>query len=284
MSTAKTIKLKDHKGNMLYSYRCENNSYKITLEKAIEEHAALNGLLLIGADLSEMKFTHWFISDATFINCDMSRTMWDAVQMYSVVFQKVSFKMAVIKNSEIVDSAFFWGNLAHATFEKDVLSNNIFSFYVGSHNTKFKEVKRFETCFFDNDLIKDNETLNIDSYYPINCPSHGSFIGWKKVMYKDGSETGKKSYALVKLEIPEDAKRSSASTSSRKCRCSKAKVLEIVDVGTQEPLTRVTSKNFTPTEYIVGEMVYPDSFDDNRWHECSHGIHFFINKEDALNY
>lgn len=284
MSTAKTIKLKDYKGNMLYSYRCENNSYKITLEKAIEEHAALNGLLLIGADLSEMKFTYWFISDATFINCDMSRTMWDAVQMYSVVFQKVSFKMAVIKNSVIVDSAFFWGNLTHTTFEKDVLSNNIFSFCVGSHNIKFKEVKRFETCFFDDDLIKDNETLNIDSYYPINCPSHGSFIGWKKVMYKDGSETGKKSYALVKLEIPEDAKRSSASTSSRKCRCSKAKVLEIVDVDTQEPLTRITGKKFTPTEYIVGEMVYPDSFDDNRWHECSHGIYFFINKEDALNY
>lgn len=284
MSTAKTIKLKDHKGNMLYSYRCENNSYKITLEKAIEEHTALNGLLLIGADLSEMKFTHWFISDATFVNCNMSSTMWDDVQMYSVVFQKVSFKMAVIKNSEIVDSAFFWNNLIHTTFEKDVLSNNIFSFCIGFRNTKFKEVKRFETCFFDNDLIKAHETLNTDSYYPINCPSHGSFIGWKIVMYKDSSETGKKSYALVKLEIPEDAKRSSASTSSRKCRCSKAKVLEIVDVDTQEPLTRVTGKNFTPTEYIVGEMVYPDSFDDNRWNECSHGIHFFINKEDALNY
>ena len=139
MSTAKTIKLKDYKGNMLYSYRCENNSYKITLEKAIEEHAALNGLLLIGADLSEMKFTHWFISDATFVNCDMSRTMWDAVQMYGVVFQKVSFKIAVIKNSEIVDSAFFWCNLTPTTFEKDVLSNNIFSFCVGYHNTKFKE-------------------------------------------------------------------------------------------------------------------------------------------------
>lgn len=284
MSTAKTIKLKDHKDNVLYSYRCEDNSYKITLGKAIEERAALNNLVLIGADLSEMNFTHWPIANATFIKCDMSRTTWDEVEVYGTVFKEVSFKMATFKNSEIADCGFFGCNLIHTTFEKDTLCNNIFSFCVGSRRTKFKDVERFETCFFDDDLINIHKTLNTDSYCPLNCPSHGSFIGWKIVMYKDSPETGKKSYALVKLEIPEDAKRSSASTFSRKCRCSKAKVLEIVDVDTQEPLTRVTGKKFTPTEYIVGEMVYPDSFDDNRWNECSNGIHFFINKGDALNY
>ena len=36
--------------------------------------------------------------------------------------------------------------------------------------------------------------------------------------------------------------------------------------------------------YKVGEMVYPDKFDENRWNECSKGIHFFINKQDAINY
>ena len=29
----------------------------------------------------------------------------------------------------------------------------------------------------------------------------------------------------------------------------------------------------------VGKMVYPDSFDDDRWNICSHGIYFFINKQ-----
>ena len=38
------------------------------------------------------------------------------------------------------------------------------------------------------------------------------------------------------------------------------------------------------TRYKVGEMVYPDSFDEDRRNECSHGIHFFINKQDAIDY
>ena len=57
--------------------------------------------------------------------------------------------------------------------------------------------------------------------FPV-CPQEGAFIGWKKC--KDGK--------LVKLLILEDAKRSSATT--RKCRCSKAKVLKIIDAKGNE--------------------------------------------------
>lgn len=35
--------------------------------------------------------------------------------------------------------------------------------------------------------------------------------------------------------------------------------------------------------YLV-KLVFPDSFDENRWKECSHGIHFFIDKDEAINY
>ena len=94
-------------------------------------------------------------------------------------------------------------------------------------------------------------------YIPLNCPSEGSFIGWKKVEGK-----------LVKLEIPEDAKRSSAT--SNKCRCD---IDEILNTSREHELL-----------YKVGEMVYPDSFDEDRWNECSHGIHFFVDKLDAINY
>jgi hypothetical protein len=109
-------------------------------------------------------------------------------------------------------------------------------------------------------------------YTPLACPSDGAFVGWKKV----------KCY-LVKLEIPEDARRSSATT--RKCRCDKAKVLDITHLMTNEPITEVTNTAYSPEiTYKVGEMVYPNKFDDNRWDECSYGIHFFINKQDAINY
>ena len=36
--------------------------------------------------------------------------------------------------------------------------------------------------------------------------------------------------------------------------------------------------------YTLGEVVYADSWDDNRWNECTHGIHFFIDRESAVKY
>ena len=108
-------------------------------------------------------------------------------------------------------------------------------------------------------------------FIPLFCPSDGEFIGWKKVNDK-----------LVKLLITSDARRSSST--SNKCRCDKAKVLEITDLDGNNPISSITNYNYAETSYVVGEMVYPDSFDENRWNECSHGIHFFINKQEAINY
>ena len=109
-------------------------------------------------------------------------------------------------------------------------------------------------------------------YVPFACPSDGAFIGWKKVCGN-----------LIKLEIPEDARRCSAT--SQKCRCDKAKVLSVWNMILEEEVSEVVNHAYNQnTLYKVGEMVYPDSFDDDRWNECSHGIHFFINKQDAINY
>ena len=104
---------------------------------------------------------------------------------------------------------------------------------------------------------------------PLSCPTHGEFTAWKKVNGK-----------IVKLKIPEDARRSSATTS--KCRCDKAFVLAIENLdGTDSGLTEIVNNNYASCTYTVGEMVYPDSFDENRFNECSHGIHFFIDRGEA---
>ena len=100
----------------------------------------------------------------------------------------------------------------------------------------------------------------------INCPEEGSFIAFKKCQDK-----------IVKLLIPEDAKRSSAT--SYKCRASKAKCLEIED-----GLTEIASDRDSSFIYRVGEIIEVPDFDENRWNECSTGIHFFINREMAKQY
>ena len=115
------------------------------------------------------------------------------------------------------------------------------------------------------------------------CPKEGSFIAWKKcfLLNEDGDDVDEE--FIVKLEIPADAKRSSATTN--KCRCSKAKVLEIQYLdGTPINLTCVYSYFNINFIYKVGEIVESDSFDDRFWLECSNGIHFFMNREDAVNY
>ena len=109
-------------------------------------------------------------------------------------------------------------------------------------------------------------------FIPMACPDTGAFIGWKKV-----------NGYIIKLQIPEDAKRSSATTT--KCRCDKALVVAIENVdGTEAAAKTIVNTNYTECRYAVGEMVYPDSFDEDRWNECSHGIHFFINRQEAVEW
>lgn len=109
--------------------------------------------------------------------------------------------------------------------------------------------------------------------YPIACPEKGSFIGFKKT----------RGGYIVELEIPEDALRCSAT--SRKCRCSKAKVLSITNFdGTPADIDVVYSSHDRTFVYRVGDIVEPDSFDPNRWHECAPGIHFFITRQEAVDY
>ena len=109
-------------------------------------------------------------------------------------------------------------------------------------------------------------------FIPYSCPDFGMFIGYKKA-----------SGYIVELEIPEDAKRLSATT--RKCRCDKAKVLRILNTDrTIADITEVKSNYDGKFIYKVGEIVSVDDFDEYRWNECSTGIHFFINFQEAVNY
>lgn len=110
------------------------------------------------------------------------------------------------------------------------------------------------------------------AFYPLQCPETGSFIGYKKAADK-----------IVMLEICADAKRSSAT--SRKCRCSKAKVLSITNLdGSDSGLTEVRSNYSKEFVYCVGEIAEAPDFDENRWNECTTGIHFFITRGEAVKY
>ena len=104
------------------------------------------------------------------------------------------------------------------------------------------------------------------------CPTDGSFIGWKKA-----------SDYVVKLQIPEDARRSSAG--GEKCRCDKAYVVEIQNAdGTKADIETIHSDHDANFVYTVGATVAVSDFDGDRWNECAPGIHFFIDRRAAVEY
>lgn len=140
-------------------------------------------------------------------------------------------------------------------------------------------------------------------------------IGYKKCIYFDVDKDGAKvKEALVTLEIPAGAKVirpidqfafgvGRRGRPSRKLRCKAAKVLDIVDVETREPVLCAYSAHsmvvyffnmsyFLPEDrapktictYLKGEMVVADKLDENELVECSSGIHFFLTEEEALRY
>ena len=112
--------------------------------------------------------------------------------------------------------------------------------------------------------------------YHLACPEEGAFVGFKKCRSYEGEDV------IVKLEIPEDAERSSATT--RKCRCSKAKVISITGIKSGKDYEEAFSQRDSGFTYHVGKTVVPDSFDEDRWNDCSNGIHFFVTKQEAIDY
>ena len=112
-------------------------------------------------------------------------------------------------------------------------------------------------------------------HVPIVCPTHGEFIGWKKARAFNGRPV------LVQLRIPEQAKRTSAT--GRKCRCDKAIVVDIKHMD-GSACEKAYSSYDSKFEYERGKEVSAPDFCEDRFQECAAGIHFFVDKQEAIDY
>ena len=132
-------------------------------------------------------------------------------------------------------------------------------------------------------------------FIPMVCPESGEFTAYKKAVWHDGLSDDS---VIVELRIPSYAKRSSAASNSLRylfrdltpmlqpsVRCDMAKVIKIYDLD-RKPLHGVEaySKYDETFAYIPGNMVSVCNFDENRWIECSTGIHFFMSFQEAVEY
>lgn len=207
------------------------------------------------------KHERWLNEEIGAFPADFSRTTLTRVDLSCTDLREAIFQGTVFIDGDLRYTNFCDADLTSSVFidtalgYADMRGTNL-------HNANLITAKGLETIRWD----------ITTQFYSQQCPSEGSFIGYKAARNK-----------IIKLEICADAKRSSAT--SRKCRCSKAKVLSITNLdGSESGLTEVASYYDENFIYRVGETVEVPDFDENRWNECAAGIHFFITREEAVKY
>ena len=218
--------------------------------------ANLYGANLYGANLRSAN-----LRGANLYGADLRIANLRGANLYGADLRIANLRDADLRDADLCNANLYGANLYGA----DLRSANLRGANLRSADLRDVDLR--------NAKIADEVKWDMyTTFYPLQCPETGSFIGYKKA-----------SGHIVELEICADAKRSSAT--SRKCRCSKAKVLGITNLGgSASGLSEIGSdynKNFI---YRIGETVEVPDFDDNRWNECATGIHFFITREEAVKY
>ena len=301
------ITIKNTDGNIIFKYDCEDNTIKKTVEEAVRQKVDLFYVDFYGADLrfANLKGAHLnnaYVCNASlrFANlkeANLSEANLNYVDFYGADLRCSQLNKASLNNAYVCNANLRFANLkgAHLNnadlFKANLygadLSNTDFSYAkfngadLSCTNLSGANLRCADFSYADLSNSVFHNTLINQAYFstaknipplPMNLPS-GEFIGWKA--FPNG--------LIAKLKILKDSKRSQATTN--KCRCDKALVLEFQNInGSKADLVEYTNTNFIKCTYKVGEVVYADSWDNNRWNECSHGIHFFMDRETAIDY
>lgn len=198
-----------------------------------------------GKNLVESNF-----DGTTFFNVDFSYAVLNKSIMRHCIFNNCSFYKASLKDVDLQSAVF-----SNCTMKRaDIRGAN---FYAASLNDT--EI---------DGVLADEAT----SYFKLRCPAEGPFLGYKKLQDD----------RIAMLLIPEDAKRTSATCNT--CRCSKAKVLAVRSFDQKIHYDYGISTINDDFVYNVGEWVFADEFEDNRWIDATHGIHFWMSWEEACAY
>ena len=254
------IDIKSIFGNVLFSFEKENNTIKDTLEEANFRGANLRGANLGGANLG----------GANLRGANLRKAYLGGANLRGANLESANLEDANLESANLRGANLGGANLRSAYLEEANLRGaNLRNAYLEGANLRGANLGDANLGSAD---LRGADYSEYTSFLLLQCPIEGSFIGWKKC---DGY--------IVKLKICEDAERSSST--SLKCRCSKAEVLEIQNLdGSVADITEICSnydKNFI---YKVGETIEVKDFDKCRWNECSTGIHFFIDRNMAVIY
>lgn len=224
--------------------------------------ADLSGTNLLGVNLCAVNLCGAILRDANLYRADLRRADLCGANLDRADLRKANLCEANLRGADLCGANLYDANLSEANLCKTNLRGTIF-YGANLSGADLHRADLFSTML--------SGAKNIP-YIPMACPDNGAFIAWKKAH----------GY-IVKLFIPSDARRSSGT--GRKCRCDKATVIAIENLdGTKADITEVASDYDLTFKYVVHGHVEVNNFCEDRWKECSNGIHFFINREEAVNY
>ena len=272
------------------------------LNKIIENHQHylnkdIDGWESMRADLSDknlsgLNLKNANLREANFRNANLSNANLGDANLNNADLAYADLRKADLRDSDLRKADLRKADLAYADLRNAELREanlyRAFCCYTNLYGVDLRSADLRDANLSGADLRKaDLREANLRNAYlsgtdlsedtkidcPIACPETGSFIGYKKAICKK----------IVKLQICEDAKRSSATT--KKCRCSKALVLAIENMdGFDSRLQEIESRYDPCFIYRVGEIAEVPDFDNDRWNECAPGIHFFMDRQDAVEY
>lgn len=281
---------------------------KDELRWALKQHAIW--LRSAGRRGKRLDLSKRFLEKLDLSNADMRCAMLRDAQFNEVNMAGVNLTGADLAGALICGSDMRGANLTHtnlggAALNADlsgaqfVFSNCSYTGFDGSklNCTVFNRVNMNDASLIGTNFGKNGEILiGMKPLLRMACPETGRYIGYKAAVLKYNparyrahhteqevlAHLSKPRHVIIELEIPADARRSSAL--SNRCRCSCAKVLSITSVDGAKHYRTAISMHDNGFTYRVGKVAVAENFDPDRWAEARPGIHHFTQRECAVEY
>ena len=271
-------------GSILFEYSSVDNTLAKTVLEALKGGADLRGADLRGANLRGANLYGADLYGADLREADLYGANLYGANLYEANLRGANLCGANLRGANLREADLYGANLYGANlYEANLRGANLYGanlreadlYGANLYGANLYEANLRGANLCGADLrganLRGADLRGAKGTY-MACPTDGSFIGWKKA-----------SGYIVKLQITEDARRSSAG--GEKCRCDKAYVVEIQNIdGTKADIETVHSNHDANFVYTVGATVEVSDFDGDRWNECAPGIHFFIDRRAAVEY
>ena len=212
------------------------------------KHCVIKGIDLSGRDMTGLD-----LSRSTFEGCDLRGTDFSGSKMDNIAFYDNKLTGMKLRGCLARGCSFRFQDMT----DIDLRGANIYSSVL-------------EDAVNQDKVIIDDDT----KWYRMRCPEEGeAFIAWKCCT----------DLRVVMMLVPRDAKRCMATMETG--RVSKVKVLKITSIDETENYTWAQSTVDPDFYYETGKWIEPaNGFQEDRWKDSSPGIHFFLDRQQCVDY